>query len=76
MSRESFNLTPFLFSFAELRTRPVTVFCMFPPDELDTYYRFARLMVQSFFNSLAKTPKQKDRRVLALLVGRFFIFIY
>lgn len=55
------------FSFAHLRTRPMTVFCMFPPDELDTYYRFARLMVQSFFNSLAKTPKQKDRRVLALL---------
>lgn len=55
------------FRFEKLRTHPVTVFCMFPPDELDTYYRFARLMVQSFFNSLAKTPKQKDRRVLALL---------
>jgi type IV secretion system protein VirD4 len=55
------------FRFEKLRTHPVTVFCMFPPDELDTYYRFARLMVQAFFNSLAKTPKQKDRRVLALL---------
>jgi type IV secretion system protein VirD4 len=55
------------FSFGDLRTKPMTIFCMFPPDELDTYFRFARLMVQCFFNSLSKTPKRNDRRVLALL---------
>jgi type IV secretion system protein VirD4 len=55
------------FSFADLRKKPMTIFCMFPPHDLDTYYRFARLMTQCFFNSLSKTPKADDRRVLALL---------
>jgi type IV secretion system protein VirD4 len=40
---------------------------MFPPDKLDTYFRFARLMVQCFFNKMAQTPAALDRPVLALL---------
>ncbi len=55
------------FSFAELRTKPMTVYFMLPPNELNTYYRFARLIVQACFNALSVEPKAGDRRVLLLL---------
>jgi type IV secretory pathway TraG/TraD family ATPase VirD4 len=55
------------FDFADLRRQPMTVYCMLPFRELDTYFRFSRLMVQSFFNAVATTPKPSDRRILALL---------
>lgn len=55
------------FDFAQLRKEPMTIYCMIPPDKLDTYYRFARLMVQCFFNRMAQSPAATDRPVLALL---------
>lgn len=55
------------FDFSQLRKEPMTIYCMFPPDKLDTYYRFARLMVQCFFNKMASPPAATDRPVLALL---------
>jgi type IV secretion system protein VirD4 len=33
------------FDFAMLRKEPMTIYCMIPPDKLDTYFRFTRLMV-------------------------------
>ena len=55
------------FSFKQLRTEPLTIYCMLPPNELNTYYRFARLIVQSCMNALSVEPKEGDRRVLLLL---------
>ena len=55
------------FDFSELRTQPMTVYLMIPPNELNTYYRFARLIVQACFNALSVEPKPGDRRVLLLL---------
>jgi type IV secretion system protein VirD4 len=55
------------FDFSELRTKPMTIYFMLPPNELNTYYRFARLIVQACFNALSVEPKPNDRRVLLLL---------
>lgn len=55
------------FSFRQLRTEPLTIYCMLPPNELSTYYRFARLIVQSCMNALSVEPREGDRRVLLLL---------
>ncbi len=55
------------FSFKQLRTEPLTIYCMLPPNELSTYYRFARLIVQSCLNALSVEPQEGDRRVLLLL---------
>ena len=55
------------FDFGQLRTEPMTVYLMIPPNELNTYYRFARLIVQACFNALSVEPKPGDLRVLLLL---------
>lgn len=55
------------FDFGQLRTEPMTVYLMIPPNELNTYFRFARLIVQACFNALSVEPKPGDRRVLLLL---------
>lgn len=55
------------FDFSDLRKEPMTVYCMLPPDKLDTYFRFARLIVQCFFNKMTAPPAATDRPVLALL---------
>ena len=55
------------FDFSELRTKPLTVYLMIGPNELNTYYRFARLIVQACLNALSVEPKPDDRRVLLLL---------
>lgn len=55
------------FDFADLRREAMTVYLMLPPNELKTYYRFARLLVQSCISALSVEPKANDRRVLLLL---------
>lgn len=55
------------FDFAALRTAPTTVYLMLPPNELNTYPQFARLMVQSCLNALSVEPKEGDRSVLLIL---------
>jgi type IV secretion system protein VirD4 len=55
------------FDFRELRTQAMTIYFMLPPNELNTYYRFARLIVQACLNALSVEPKTGDRRVLLLL---------
>jgi type IV secretion system protein VirD4 len=55
------------FDFGQLRTGLMTIYLMIPPNELNTYYRFARLIVQACFNALSVEPKPGDRRVLLLL---------
>jgi type IV secretion system protein VirD4 len=56
------------FQFEDMRTQPMTVYCMLPSTELEKYNRFARLMVQSMFTALSrKLPATSDRRVLVIL---------
>lgn len=55
------------FDFADLRREPVTIYFILPPTELNTYYAFARLMVQACLNAMSVEPKAGDRRVLLLL---------
>ena len=55
------------FDFADLRREPLTIYFMLPPNELNTYYRFARLIVQACLNALSVEPKPGDRSVLLLL---------
>lgn len=44
------------FSFTDLRRKPMTIYCVFGIEELDTYAGFARLIVQSLFNDLVVPP--------------------
>lgn len=44
------------FSFTDLRRAPMTIYCVFGIEELDTYAGFARLIVQSLFNDLVVPP--------------------
>lgn len=55
------------FDFADLRREPMTIYCILPPNELNTYFPLARLMLQSALNRLSVEPKPGDRRVLLVL---------
>lgn len=55
------------FKFADMRRRAMTVYFIIPPRELKTYYRFARLVVQSFMNTMSQPPKPGQLPVLAIL---------
>ncbi|RTL28098.1 MAG: hypothetical protein EKK47_16720 [Burkholderiales bacterium] len=44
------------FSFTDLRRVPMTIYCVFGIKELDTYFNFGRLIVQSLFNDLVVPP--------------------
>ena len=55
------------FSFADLKTTPATVFLVLPPDRLDTYARWLRLLVAQAVTDMARSPAQPARPVLFLL---------
>jgi type IV secretion system protein VirD4 len=55
------------FDFSDMRKERVTVYCMIPPALMDTYYRFARVLVQSCFNALSNSPPTERAPVLMLL---------
>lgn len=55
------------FQFEDLRTRPTTIYFIIPARELQTYYRFARMMVQSFVTAMSQPPPRGTRSVLAIL---------
>jgi type IV secretion system protein VirD4 len=42
------------FSFADLKERPVSIFLVLPPDRLDTYARWLRLMVVQALTELVR----------------------
>lgn len=55
------------FSFADLKATPATVFLCLPPDRLDTYARWLRLLVAQAVTDMARSPARPARPVLFLL---------
>jgi len=55
------------FRFADLKETPATVFLILPPDRLDTYARWLRLLVAQAVTDMARSPARPDRPVLFLL---------
>lgn len=55
------------FRFADLREHPASIFLVLPPDRLDTYARWLRLMVAQALAELARAPGRTPWPVLFLL---------
>ncbi|WP_082745898.1 MULTISPECIES: type IV secretory system conjugative DNA transfer family protein [unclassified Sphingomonas] len=55
------------FRFADLKETPATVFLVLPPDRLDTYARWLRLLVAQAITDMARSPARPARPVLFLL---------
>lgn len=55
------------FAFADLKEDVATVFLILPPDRLDTYSRWLRLLVAQSINEMARSSAKPERPVLFLL---------
>lgn len=55
------------FRFADLKETPATVFLVLPPDRLDTYARWLRLLIAQAVTDMARSPARPVRPVLFLL---------
>jgi type IV secretion system protein VirD4 len=55
------------FNFAALKERIATVFLILPPDRLDTYARWLRLLLAQSLSEMARSPARPARPVLFLL---------
>jgi len=55
------------FRFADLKQHIATVFLVLPPDRLDTYSRWLRLLVAQAVTDMARSPVQPPSPVLFLL---------
>lgn len=60
LDRSDFDLT-------ELRGGDLTVYLVLPPDKLDAYSRFLRLVIASCLHACVRTPNQPGGSVLFLL---------
>jgi type IV secretory pathway TraG/TraD family ATPase VirD4 len=63
----AYFLTGHDFEFSELRKSATTIYCIMDLDALQSFFRFARLMVQCLFSELYKKPAYSDRQVLVIL---------
>jgi type IV secretion system protein VirD4 len=55
------------FTFADLKDNVATVFLILPPDRLDTYSRWLRLILAQAINEMARSPARPTRPVLFML---------
>jgi type IV secretion system protein VirD4 len=55
------------FAFADLKHRTTTIFLVLPPDRLDTYARWLRLMLTAGLTAMAREPSKLREPVLFLL---------
>ena len=55
------------FAFADLKEGVATMFLILPPDRLDTYSRWLRLLVAQAINEMARSSAKPTRPVLFLL---------
>jgi type IV secretion system protein VirD4 len=55
------------FSFADLVAGVASVFVVLPPDRLETYNRWLRLMINAALRDLARAPQRPARPILFLL---------
>jgi len=60
LSESSFNLT-------DLKAGQLSMFLVLPPDRLDSYRRWLRLMISCSLLTVTRTPGQPDHNVLFLL---------
>ena len=59
------------FAFAELKERASTLFLVLPPDRLDAYARWLRLMVAQGIAALARTPARPGMPPVLFLLDEF-----
>lgn len=55
------------FAFGDIKTTPASIFLVLPPDRLDTYARWLRLMVAQALTELARAPGKAPWPTLFLL---------
>lgn len=55
------------FDFSDLRKERMTIYCMVPPAEMQTYFRFVRVLVQACLDTLAASPLDERDSVLVIL---------
>lgn len=55
------------FDFSDLRKERMTIYCMIPPAEMQTYFRFVRVLVQACLDTLAASPMTERDSVLVIL---------
>lgn len=55
------------FDFSDLRKEPCTIYLMIPPAEMQTYFRFVRVLVQACLDTLAASPMNERASVLVIL---------
>ena len=55
------------FDFSDLRKERCTIYLMIPPAEMQTYFRFARVLVQACLDTLAASPMNERDSVLVIL---------
>lgn len=55
------------FDFSDLRKERCTIYCMIPPSEMQTYFRFVRVLVQACLDTLAASPMNERDSVLVIL---------
>jgi type IV secretion system protein VirD4 len=55
------------FSFTDLKNKVASVFLILPPDRLDTYARWLRLLLAQSLSEMARSPAKPERPVLFLL---------
>ena len=59
------------FGFAELKERTCSLFLVLPPDRLDAYARWLRLMVAQSLSALARTSARPERLPVLFLLDEF-----
>jgi type IV secretion system protein VirD4 len=55
------------FDFSDLRKERCTIYLMIPPAEMQTYFRFARVLVQACLDTLSASPMNERDSVLVIL---------
>jgi type IV secretion system protein VirD4 len=55
------------FSFADLKRESATIFLVLPPDRLEAYARWLRLMIAQALTTIARTPERPALPILFLL---------
>lgn len=59
------------FRFADLRSGAVTIFLCLPPDRIDAYSRWLRLIVVEALTALTRTPALPGRKPVLFLLDEF-----
>lgn len=64
--RESLSKSDF--SFADLKTKPMTVYLVLPPEKLDSHGRFPRLLIEQALNLNARNIEQQPKEPVLFIL--------